>query len=145
LDFSGKLKQEVAKRKQSQDELKKEKNGLREMRAKYKALFKAIPAGVAIVDLETGKILDCNPWLEKLVGKNKSALKKQCIWELGPSDQWDAARSSFFQGEHIGEERSRQVTIRMEDGQYQSFRHTCSLIKANGKGMLQFIFTSMNL
>jgi urea transport system substrate-binding protein len=143
LDVAEQLKQEVEKRKQIQDELKKEKNYLKQMRGKYKALFKAVPAGVAIVDLDTGMILDCNPWLEKLVGKSKSALKKQCIWELAPPDQWDADRRSFFQEEDIGNHRSPMVTIRLADGQYEPFRHTRTLIKANGKGVLQSIFTPM--
>ncbi|MGD9213986.1 MAG: transporter substrate-binding protein [Desulfobacteraceae bacterium] len=142
LDCSGKLQQEIEKRKQVECDLKKEKSELKETRSKYKALLKSIPVGVVIVDLETGMIEDCNPWFEKLIGKNKSALKKRCIWQLGPPDQWESGQSAFFQHKQIGNGQSGQVCICKSDGQEAVFDHRSTPIKVNGRAMLQSTFTN---
>lgn len=141
LDFSGKLKQEIERRKQAEAELRKERSDLRQERAKYRTLFKSIPAGVVVADFESGKILDCNPWFEDRIGRRKAMLKKQCIWELVPPDQKDAARSAFFKNKKNSECLTGSTCICLSDGSGASFHYQSSRINLDGKKALQFIFT----
>lgn len=141
LDFTGKLNQETEKRKQAESDLKKEKAALKITQSKYQALFKAIPAGVVIVDIETGMIQDCNPWFADHMGKSRSVLKKQCIWELAPPDEWDSTRCSFLELKELGDGKSGRVVFCRSDGEKSILSYQSTLIKINGKSMLQSIIT----
>lgn len=141
LDFSGKLKQEIERRKQAEADLVKEKNEAREARSKYRVLFKSLPAGVVIVDSTTGMILDCNPWFETRIGRRKSILKKQHIWELAPSEHMDAERSTFFDDKACGMGSSGRMCLCTADRSEVILEYQCTLIKAKGKQALQFIFS----
>lgn len=139
LDFSAKLKAEIEKRKHAENELKKERTSHKDTRSKYQALFKAIPAGVIIVDIETGVIHDCNARFEKLINKSRSVLRKQCIWEQAPPDKWESARQSFMELKNIGDGKSGRVVFCRPDGREIALRFQNTLIKINGKTMLQSI------
>jgi PAS domain S-box-containing protein len=142
LDFAGKLNEQMEKRKQVELDLKKEKSATKTIKARYQALLNAIPAGVVIVDASTGMIYDCNPWFEDLIGKTRSVLKKQCIWELAPVDQWDSVRRHVLDINSFSDTTSRQVVLCAADGLEKVCRVQNSKIKINGKSMLQCIIHS---
>jgi PAS domain S-box-containing protein len=55
------------------NERKKAKEKLKESEQKYRFLFEKSPSSILLIDIE-GKIVDCNPALEKLLGYNKKEL-----------------------------------------------------------------------
>lgn len=141
LDFSGKLKQETERRKQAEVDLQKERNDSKEMRSRYRALFKTIPAGIVIVDCSTGLILDCNPWFEKRIDRRKTILKRRHIWELAPPEHMEAARSVFFACQQIGDGPTGRVYFCSADGHMVTFQYQSAQIKVEGKEALQIILT----
>lgn len=141
LGFSEKLRSEIDKRKQAEHDLKKEKASLKDSHSKYQALFKAIPAGVILVDINTGIIHDCNAWCEKLLGKSRAILKRQCIWEQTPPDQWDTARRNFMALKEIGDGKSGKVIFSGPDQDEIHLRYQSALVKIKGKGILQIIIS----
>jgi PAS domain S-box-containing protein len=142
LDFAGKLNEQVEKRKQAEMDLKKEKSAIKNIKARYQALLNATPVGIVIVDALTGMIHDCNPWFEDLIGKKRSLLKRQCIWELAPVDQWDSVRRHLLDKNAFSDTVFRQVVFCGADGRELICRMQNSTIKINGKSMLQCIVHS---
>ena len=143
LDFAGKLNEQLEKRKQAELELKKEKSAVKNFKTRYQALLSTISAGIVIVDASTGLIRDCNPWFEDLIGKNRAVLKKQCIWELAPVDQWDSARRHILEINSFSDVKSRRIVFCGSDGRKTVCRIQNSKIKVNGKSMLQCIIHSI--
>jgi urea transport system substrate-binding protein len=142
LDYASKLNEQVEKRKQAEMDLKKEKSAVKDIKAKYQALLNAIPVGIVIVDASTGMIHECNPWFEDLIGKKRSILKRQCIWELAPVDQWDSTRRHLLDINALSDTVSRQVVFCGAGGKETICRIENSKIKVNGKSMLQCIIHS---
>lgn len=144
IDFSAKLQQEVSRRKFAEAELKQRKSELRESRAAYRALFNALPLGVLLVDPDNGCIKDCNHWIENLFGTSRAVLKKKYIWELGPPDQWDAARERFFSHKAYGTGDRTEVTVLKPNGQTARLNCQSGVIETGGKSLTQLIITEVN-
>jgi two-component system CheB/CheR fusion protein len=58
-----------------------EKLSLSETR--YRRLFESAKEGILILDAETGKIKDVNPFLTELLGYSKEQFIEKAIWEIG--------------------------------------------------------------
>ncbi|WP_291860143.1 PAS domain-containing sensor histidine kinase [Marinilabilia sp.] len=50
---------------------------------RYRRLFESAKDGILILDAETGKIVDVNPFLIELLGFSKQNLIEKSIWEIG--------------------------------------------------------------
>ncbi len=50
---------------------------------RFRKLFESAKEGILILDFETGKITDVNPWLMELLGFSKSQFIEKSIWEIG--------------------------------------------------------------
>jgi PAS domain S-box-containing protein len=81
LDEEGKkiiatISQDITRRKFTEDAL-----NLSETR--YRRLFESAKDGILILDAETGKIVDVNPFLIDLLGYSKEEFIEKFIWEIG--------------------------------------------------------------
>ena len=50
---------------------------------RYRRLFESAKDGILILDAETGRIMDVNPFLIKLLGYSKEKIIEKEIWEIG--------------------------------------------------------------
>jgi len=50
---------------------------------RYRRLFESAKDGILILDAETGKIQDVNPFLIELLGYSKEQFLEKAIWEIG--------------------------------------------------------------
>jgi len=91
----------IAKSKQAEEIL-----GVSELR--YRRLFETARDGILILDAESGKIVDVNPFLVEMLGYSKEQLVEKAIWEIGVFKDIVANRDNFV------ELQNRQY-IRYED------------------------------
>ncbi len=67
---------------------------LQDSEKRYRRLFESARDGILILDAETGKVVDVNPYLLQLLGFSYEAVCGQHIWELGVFNDiaasWDA-------------------------------------------------------
>jgi PAS domain S-box-containing protein len=64
-------------------DLKMAQDALRASELKYRRLFEAAKDGIIILDAETGKIVDVNPFLINLLGYSHEEFISKKIWEIG--------------------------------------------------------------
>ncbi|MFO7999895.1 MAG: PAS domain S-box protein, partial [Marinilabilia sp.] len=81
LDDEGKniiatISQDITSRKRTEE-------ALNLLESRYRRLFEASKDGILILDAETGKIVDVNPFLIDLLGYSKQDFIEKSIWELG--------------------------------------------------------------
>lgn len=89
-------------------ERKKAEEALLASEVRYRRLFEASRDGVLILDADSGKIVDSNPFLEELLGYSHSQLIGTAIWELGSFKDIAANEAKF-------EELRRSECVRYED------------------------------
>ncbi len=68
---------------------------LRESEKRYRRLFESAKDGILILDADTGKVVDVNPFLLQLLGYSYDTLYGQYIWELGVFKDIAASKSAF--------------------------------------------------
>ncbi|OGQ87021.1 MAG: hypothetical protein A2512_06450 [Deltaproteobacteria bacterium RIFOXYD12_FULL_56_24] len=78
--------------------LREKKNidlALRESETRYRRLFESAKDGILILDADTGKVVDANPFLTELLGLSHSDLCGQYLWELGVFKDIAASKEAF--------------------------------------------------
>jgi diguanylate cyclase (GGDEF)-like protein/PAS domain S-box-containing protein len=68
---------------------------LRDSEVRYRRLFESAMDGILILDAESGRITDANPFLETLLGYDHDELLGKTLWEIGPFHDVAASRKSF--------------------------------------------------
>jgi two-component system cell cycle sensor histidine kinase/response regulator CckA len=76
---------------------KQAEEGLKASEARYSTIFQEARDGIVLIEAETGLIIDCNPYFEKMTGRSLSALRKMKIWEVRPPDKEEKARDKFYE------------------------------------------------
>ena len=79
---------EIAERKRIQDAMK-----VSEVR--YRRLFETAKDGILILEADTGRITDANPFLRDLLGYSHDELLGKKLWEIGPFKDIAASRVAF--------------------------------------------------
>lgn len=77
--------------------LEKERTGeaLQASEKRYRRLFESAKDGILILDADTGKVVDVNPFLLHLLGYSYEALYGKHIWELGVFKDIAASKEAF--------------------------------------------------
>jgi two-component system cell cycle sensor histidine kinase/response regulator CckA len=75
---------------------------------RYRRLFEGAKDGILILDPESGKIVDVNPFLVELTGYTHEEFLGKHLWEIGPFKDVAASRASF-------EKLQAQQYVRYED------------------------------
>jgi len=77
--------------------LEKEKivQALQDSEKRYRRLFESAKDGILILDADTGRVVDVNPFLLNLLGYSYEALHGQYIWELGIFKDIAASKDAF--------------------------------------------------
>jgi PAS domain S-box-containing protein len=93
--------QDITERKQVDE-------ALRASETRYRRLFEAAQDGILILDADTGKIVDVNPFLTNLLGFSREQFLGKKLWEIGLFKDIVANKDNFI-------ELQRQEYIRYED------------------------------
>jgi two-component system, chemotaxis family, CheB/CheR fusion protein len=64
---------------------------------RYRSIFEMAKDGILILDAETGKILDVNPFLIELLGYSKEQFAEKAIWEIGLFGDIVANKEKFLE------------------------------------------------
>jgi len=79
---------EIADRKRIEYELKASE-------ARYRRLFETAKDGILLLDADTGRITDANPFLMGLLGYSHAELLGKRLWEIGPFKDITASQEAF--------------------------------------------------
>ena len=82
---------------QEEKVLEKEKAGeaLQDSEKRYRRLFESAKDGILILDADTGKVVDVNPFLTRLLGYSYDALCGKHLWEIGVFNDIAASKEAF--------------------------------------------------
>jgi PAS domain S-box-containing protein len=68
---------------------------LQDSEKRYRRLFESAKDGILILDADTGKVVDVNPFLMQLLGYSYDALYGKYIWEIGVFKDIAASKEAF--------------------------------------------------
>jgi diguanylate cyclase (GGDEF)-like protein/PAS domain S-box-containing protein len=83
---------------------------------RYRRLFESAKDGILILDGNTGRILDVNPFLIELLGYSREQFIGKFVWELGPFKDIIPNRNKFLELQRQGYIRYENLPLETIDG-----------------------------
>jgi PAS domain S-box-containing protein len=130
------------------DELVVSKAALRQSETRYRRLFETAKDGILILDTESGRITDANPFMSDLLGYSHDHFLGKELWEIGlfkdkPANEAavrQLQQNGYIRYEHLPLETSRhlQVEVEVVANSYREANH--SVIQCNMRDITDRIF-----
>jgi two-component system CheB/CheR fusion protein len=83
---------------------------------RYRSLFESAKEGILILDAETGKIVDVNPFLVELLGYSKEQFLEKTIWQIGFLKDIIANKDKFLELQQKEMVRYENLPLETADG-----------------------------
>lgn len=111
---------------------------------KYRRLFESAKDGILILDAETGKIIDVNPFLIEMLGYSKVQFIEKSIWEIGILKDIVANKDKFFELQQKKMVRYENLPLETFNGQKINVEFVSNVYLVNGKKVVQCIIRDIS-
>ena len=110
---------------------------LRRSELRYRRLFETAKDGILILDPQTRKITDANPFILKLLGYSREQLLGKELSDIGLLKDKAASREAFLELKADGFIRYEDLPLRTKDGQRREVEFVSNLYEAEGHAVIQ--------
>jgi diguanylate cyclase (GGDEF)-like protein/PAS domain S-box-containing protein len=91
---------------------------LRASEVRYRRLFETAKDGILLLDADTGRITDVNPFLQDLLGYSHTELIGKALWEIGPVKDITASQDAMRQLQKKEYVRYENLPLETKAGQH---------------------------
>ena len=91
-------------------------NDLRDSETRYRRLFESAKDGILILDAESGRVVDANPFLISLLGYSHADFLGKNVWDLGPFKDVGVSREVFRELQEKEYVRYEDLPLETHDG-----------------------------
>jgi len=112
-------------------------NKLKCSELRYRRLFESAKDGILILDAETGKIVDVNPFLVELLGYSKEEFIGKAIWEIGCFKDITASMENFLELQQKEYVRYEDLPLETTDKKQISVEFVSNVYLANHQKVIQ--------
>ena len=110
---------------------------LRASEKQYRRLFEAAKDGILILDAETGRVIDANPFMTELTGYDRHDFLGRHLWEIGPFRDTDASKASFAKLQAQEYVRHDDLPLKTRDGRTVEVEFVSNVYLVNAKRLIQ--------
>jgi PAS domain S-box-containing protein len=103
----------------------------------YRRLFETAHDGILILDADTGRIKDVNPFLVHLLGLSRDEIIGQTVAELSPFKDTVANEAMLTQLQEQGFARYEDLPLETKEGRHIAVEFVSNLYQAGGKRVIQ--------
>ncbi len=103
----------------------------------YRRLFEAAKDGILILNVETGRITDVNPFLFSLLGFARDEMIGQTIGELSPFKDIESNQVMLERLQHDGYIRYEDLPLETRDGRRIEVEFVCNVYQVADKKVIQ--------
>jgi PAS domain S-box-containing protein len=118
-------------------ERQKAQKALAASESRYRRLFEAAKDGVLILDAETGKIEDVNPFLVELLGYTREQFIGKRLWELGSLKDIVANQANFAELQQKQYIRYEDKPLQTADGQRRQVEFVSNVYTVDSRKVIQ--------
>ncbi len=122
---------------QAKHEETKTENALRASELSYRRLFEAAKDGILILDFETGRISDVNPFLYKLLGFARDEMIGKTVGELSPFKDIESNQAMLEHLQEQGYVRYEDLPLETRDGRHIAVEFVSNVYRAGDKNVIQ--------
>jgi len=110
---------------------------LEESEARYRRLFETAKDGILILDGDTGRITDANPFLQDMLGYSKAELIGRALWEIGPVKDIPASQEAMRQLQNSEYIRYEDLPLQTKAGERKQVEFVSNVYLVNGWRVIQ--------
>jgi PAS domain S-box-containing protein len=110
---------------------------LRVSELSYRRLFEAAKDGILILEVDTGRISDVNPFLTEMLGFSHDELVGTPIWELGPFKDIVSNQARFEQLHQQGYVLHENLPLETKDGRKIAVEFVSNVYQAGDRNVIQ--------
>jgi PAS domain S-box-containing protein len=103
----------------------------------YRRLFEAARDGIFILDAETGRIHDVNPFLVELLGFSRNEMIGKTVGELSPFKDIEPNRVMLERLQKVGYVRYENLPLETRDGRYVPVEFVSNVYRAGDHDVIQ--------
>ena len=104
---------------------------------RYRRLFETAQDGILILDCETGKITDANPFMAEMLDCTHDDLLGKEIWEIGLLPDEQSSQAAFRQLQQEGYIRYEGLPLVTRRGTRLEVKFICNLYRENDHAVIQ--------
>lgn len=112
-------------------------NALNESEVRYRSLFETARDGILIIDADTGRITDANPFLVDMLGYVREDFIGKAVWRFGPFKDIRASKSAFGDLIRNGYIRYEHLPLESKDGRRIEVEFISNLYQVGDKRTIQ--------
>ena len=103
----------------------------------YRRLFEAAKDGILILDVDTGRITDVNPFLFKLLGFSRDEMIGKTVGELSPFKDIESNKIMLERLQKDGYVRYENLPMETRDGRHSAVEFFCNVYQAGDRNVIQ--------
>jgi PAS domain S-box-containing protein len=103
----------------------------------YRRLLETASEGILILDHDTGRIKDVNPFLFRLLGLNRSEMVGKILGELGPFKDLELGNILWQRSQPDARNRCKDFSLETKDGRKITVEFTADVYQTSGKKVIQ--------
>jgi two-component system, cell cycle sensor histidine kinase and response regulator CckA len=110
---------------------------LRDSETSYRRLFEAARDGILILDIDTGRIADVNPFLVELLGFSRNEMMGKTVGELSPFKDILSNQIMLERLQKEGYVRHENLPLQTRDGRHIAVEFVSNVYQAGDKQVIQ--------
>lgn len=104
---------------------------------RYRRLFETAHDGILILDADTEKIIDVNPFLQDILGYTHEEFIGKRLWEIGPFKDIPASKSAFLELQTTGFIRYEDLPLKTKSGHNMDVEFVSNVYWVDHKKIIQ--------
>ena len=139
---------EVAERRRTEEQLRElnetleqrvteRREAMSDSEMRYRRLFEAAQDGVLILDFDSGKVIDVNPFMTKLLGYSRDDLIGTELWNLGLFGDKSANEAAVRELQEKGYLRYEHLPLKSKSGQRVDVEVVANAYEENQEKVIQ--------
>ncbi len=141
LEMTGKLNDRPSTKAESTndsfDSVDRREITLEESEVRYRRLFETAKDGILILDGDTGRIVDANPFLQDMLGYPEAELIGKALWEIGPVQDIPASQEAMRQLQKDEYVRYEDIPLETQAGVIKHVEFISNVYLVNGFRVIQ--------
>ena len=112
-------------------------DALKASEVRYRRLFETAKDGILILDADTGRITDANPFLQDMLEYSHAELLGKMLWEIGPFRDIAASRDAFRKLQRKKYIRYENLPLETKGRRHRYVEFVSNVYRENGTRVIQ--------
>jgi len=110
---------------------------LRSSEVRYRRLFETAQDAILILDGDSGKVTDANPFISRLLGYSRAEFLGKELWEIGLFRDIEASRLAYNELKRTGYIRYEHLPLHTKDGRKAEVEFVSNVYDVDGETVIQ--------